>query len=219
VVENLCHDELQLLNRGVGHLLGQPELETRQNPFAPAAIVDAFADSLQTIKTEPGVRFAILKELNRASLAEVNAIYADLNKHLQNLHVMPAGISRPLPIRRSGGRSRAKADADAHAAKGEGADASNAEAAPAAEIDLMELFRRRFGSDAPAGIGPVASTMPTQGWTGAPGMEGMGTGRPPDASGMPGLPGRVRAGLARPECALAAEHRPPTAASPFPRFL
>ena len=39
VVENLCHDELQLLNRGVGHLLGQPDLETARNPFAPAAIV------------------------------------------------------------------------------------------------------------------------------------------------------------------------------------
>ncbi len=154
VVENLCHDELQLLNRGVGHLLGQPELETAQNPFAPAAIVDAFADSLQTIKTEPGIKFAILKELNRASLAEINGIYADLNKHLQNLHVMPAGISRPLPIRRSGGRGRAKADADA--AEGENAAARNAaEAAPAAEIDLMELFRRRFGGDAFAALRPA----------------------------------------------------------------
>ena len=152
VVENLCHDELQLLNRGVGHLLGQPDLETARNPFAPAAIVDAFADSLQTIKAEPGVKFAILKELNRASLAEINGIYADLNKHLQNLHVMPAGINRPLPIRRSGGRSRAKAGADA--TEGESAAAQNAPAAPAAEIDLMELFRRRFGGDAAAGLDP-----------------------------------------------------------------
>ena len=52
VVENLCHDELQLLNRGIGHLLGQPDLETDRNPFAPAAIVDAFAEALQTIKAE-----------------------------------------------------------------------------------------------------------------------------------------------------------------------
>ena len=33
----------------------------------------------------------ILKEINQASLAEINSIYADLNKHLQNMHVMPAG--------------------------------------------------------------------------------------------------------------------------------
>jgi hypothetical protein len=54
VVENLCHEELRLLNRGIGHLLGQPDLETDRNPFAPAAIVEAFAESLQTIKAEAG---------------------------------------------------------------------------------------------------------------------------------------------------------------------
>ena len=47
VVENLCHDELQTLNRGIGHLLGDPDLETDRNPLAPAAIVDAFAEALQ----------------------------------------------------------------------------------------------------------------------------------------------------------------------------
>ena len=55
VVENLCHDELQLLNRGIGHLLGQPELEIDRNPFAPATIVEAFTDALQSINAEPGV--------------------------------------------------------------------------------------------------------------------------------------------------------------------
>ena len=28
VVENLCHDELVVLNRGMGYLLGRPDLET-----------------------------------------------------------------------------------------------------------------------------------------------------------------------------------------------
>ncbi len=182
VVENLCHEELQLLNRGVGHLLGQPDLETARNPFAPAAIVDAFADSLHTVKAGAGVKFVILKEVNRASLAEINGIYADLNKHLQNRHVMPAGISRSLSIRRSGGRSRAKASADAP--EGESGAAAGTRTAAPAEIDLMELFRRRFGGDAAAGLGPVAPGMPTQRWVGVPGMGGVGAGRPPDAPGM-----------------------------------
>ena len=184
VVENLCHDELQLLNRGVGHLLGQPDLETARNPFAPAAIVDAFNDSLQAVKAEPGVKFAILKEVNRASLAEINGIYADLNKHLQNLHVMPAGVNRPLPIRRSGARSRVKAGADA--TEGKSATVQNAPTAPAAEMDLMELFRRRYGGDAAAGLGPAASGMPPPAWSGAPGVAGVGDGWPTEASGTPG---------------------------------
>ncbi|MCL4761953.1 MAG: DUF1631 family protein, partial [Burkholderiales bacterium] len=33
IVENLCHDELQQLNRGVGHLMGRPDLETDGNPM------------------------------------------------------------------------------------------------------------------------------------------------------------------------------------------
>jgi len=174
VVENLCHDELQLLNRGIGHLLGQPDLETDRNPFAPASIVHAFADALQSIAAEPGVKFTILKELNRASLSEINGIYADLNKHLQNLHVMPAGIKRPLPIRRAGGRGRAKGAGAT--AEGEGAAAEGSPASPSTEIDVMELFRRKFGGDAAPGPAPIP------GGSGAHGMRVMGAGSPADGS-------------------------------------
>src|SRR4029079_7712472 len=136
VVENLCHDELQLLNRGIGHLLGQPDIETSANPFAPAAIIAAFSEALKTVKAEHRVKYTILKELNQASLAEINSIYSDLNKHLQNLHVMPAGVRRVAPIRRSGAHG-----AD-HTA---GAHAEGQDAASSGEIDVMALFQKRFG--------------------------------------------------------------------------
>ena len=180
VVENLCHDELQLLNRGIGHLLGQPELETDRNPFAPATIVDAFAEALQTIKTEHAVKHTILKELNRASLTEINGIYADLNKHLQNLHVMPAGASRPSPIRRTGGPRRAKDTAAA---------ASGEVSSPSPEIDVMELFRRRFGGGASPNVAAGAPGSAVFG--GSPGMPGM-----PGAN-MPwqGTPGAASIGI------------------------
>ena len=144
-VENLCHDELQLVNRGIGHLLGQPELETDVNPFAPAAIVAAFADSLQTVKADPRVKYAILKELNQAPLTEINSIYSDLNKHLQNLHVMPAGARRVAPIRRGGAHSRDQSDT----------------ASGTAEIDVMALFQRRFGGPPVPPQLPPGGVMPT----------------------------------------------------------
>ena len=172
VVENLCHEELQLLNRGVGHLLGQPDLETDRNPFAPAMVVDAFAGALETIKADHAVKHSILKELNRASLTEINGIYADLNKHLQNLHVMPAGLRRPLPIRRTGSPRRAR----------EIAEDANAEApALSAEVDVMELFRRRFGHGASPNLAgaPISATF--SGSPGAPSAQG--------SPGMPGVPG------------------------------
>ena len=48
------------------------------------------------------VKLTILRELNQASLTEINGIYADLNKHLSNLHVMPEGG----PLRRQNFRKR-----------------------------------------------------------------------------------------------------------------
>ena len=104
VVENLCYDELQQLNRGIGYLLERPDLETDTNPLAPGTIVDAFADALREIRTETRIKFQVLKELNQASLSAINAIYADLNKHLAGLKIVP-GASGLLSVSRSG-RSR-----------------------------------------------------------------------------------------------------------------
>jgi len=173
VVENLCHEELQLLNRGVGHLLGEPDLETARNPFSPATIVDAFADALQTVKAEHRVKSAILKELNQASLSDINAIYADLNKHLQNLRVLPAGTRPIVKQRHAAGR-----------AKGSEASADGSASPSAGEIDVMALFRRRFGQEAPRPQGQGMPGMP-QGMAGMPqGMQpGMPQGMPPQ--GMP----------------------------------
>ena len=89
VVENLCADQLQEFNRSVGYLLGRPELETASNPFAPTTIVHAFTEALREIKGDPRTKVTILKELNQASLGDINSIYEDLNKHLANMHVVP----------------------------------------------------------------------------------------------------------------------------------
>ena len=167
VVENLCHDELQLLNRGIGHLLGDPDIETSANPFAPSAIITAFAEALRTVKAEHRVKYTILKELNQASLAEINSIYADLNKHLQNLHVMPAGSRRIAAARRGG------AHPGDHGAAGhpEGEEGSTA------EVDVMALFHRRFGgAPVPPQVQPGAAPM----------MPGGGAMMPGGGAMMPG---------------------------------
>ena len=136
VVENACHDELLMLNRGMGHLLGNPELSTDANPWAPATIVDAFSQAVQSLKVERRIKFQIMKDLNQAPLAGIASIYADLNSHLLKLNVVP-GISRPSIINRGGSA------ADRAAAK-----AAKAAAAPP-EMDVMALFKRMYGS-APA---------------------------------------------------------------------
>jgi hypothetical protein len=191
VVENACHDELQLLNRGIGHLMGNPDLETDHNPLAPATIVDSFADALKVVKAESRVKFAILKELNQASLNDINGIYSDLNKHLQGLRVIPTG-SRASIINR-GGRADRMRPGPGQA----GRAASDAKPEmPSAEVDVMSLFRRMFAGQAiPARSDAFAAPMsgydaPMAGGfgvadAGAPGMAGMG----PMGMGPAGIPG------------------------------
>ena len=130
VVENSAHEELIAFNRGIGSLLDSPGLETDANPFAPATIVEAFAEALTGVKAEEQVKFQILKELNQASLIDIAAIYADLNRHLTQLGVMPAGGTRG-----PGGRRTDRPPAPSRTAGNKGA-------AQSAEVDVMSLFRR-----------------------------------------------------------------------------
>ncbi len=136
VVENLCYDELHELNRAVGYLLGRPELETAGNPLAPTTIVEAFTEALHTIKGDQRIKFTILKELNQSSLGDINAIYADLNRHLENLHVVPE--LRPS-IHRVGGPHGDRVSA------GDGKDRTaeiKAAADAGGEVDLMAVLQR-----------------------------------------------------------------------------
>jgi len=136
VVENLCQDELLTLNRGLGHLLGHPDLETSANPMAPAMIVDAFSLALKAVNTDRRVKFQIMKELNQTSLGEIARIYADLNAHLLQLHVIPT--TRPAVFNRKGGADR---------------DRARVRPPPQspAEMDVMTMFKRMYGSATPTG--------------------------------------------------------------------
>jgi len=159
VIENACYEELALLNRGMGQLLERPDLETDRNPLAPATIVDAFADALREVKTEPRVKLQVLKEMNQVGVADVTAIYNDLNKHLLELHVVPAAM-RAVNV--GGGAGRARPDARRPEAP-----------APSAEVDVMALFQRMFaGGGLPRGHAPHApmpGPSPAGGFEGAPG--------------------------------------------------
>ena len=192
VVENLCHEELHEFNRAVGYLLGRPELETAANPLAPTTIVRAFTEALHTIEGEPRNKVAILKELNQTSLGDLGAIYADLNKHLTNLHVVPP-TGGPA-VRRAGavgerGRPGPKT--------APGAEAVEAPAAPEPEIDLMALLQRLASAGLgvtrvapPAGLPPGGISVPPAGVTAATSLlAGALSGLPPAAQGgVPTMP-------------------------------
>jgi hypothetical protein len=138
VVENLCHDELAALNRGVGYLLGQPDMPTDGNPLGPSTIVGAFSKAVDSLKADRKIKFQIMKDLNQAQLGDISAIYAYLNEHLTRLNMMPAQ-SRSVFNRDRGVPGDAR--------KGGGAKLPPP-AAPA-ELDVMAMFKRMYGSATP----------------------------------------------------------------------
>jgi hypothetical protein len=172
VVENLCYDELLDLNRAMGYLIGRPDLETKANPLAPTTIVEAFSEALHTMKVDPRIKFTILRELNQSSLGDINAIYADLNRHLENLHVVPK--MRSSVSRGSGTPAeRAAAAATAAAQAKHQADAAAAGEGDAPEQDLMAVLQRLAGAGfgvhrlrqggMPAGLPPGGVQVPAAG--------------------------------------------------------
>jgi hypothetical protein len=130
VIENASHEELVALNRGVGHLLGRSVLESAQNPLGPTTIVTAFAEALDAQATTGPIKFQILKELNQAPLGEIASIYADVNRHLANLRIIPPGSGRGTVTRAREARRRRATD--------DKPDPSQ----PSAETDVMAMFRR-----------------------------------------------------------------------------
>jgi hypothetical protein len=179
VVENLCYDELQTLNRGIGHLMGQPDLETDGNPLAPEGIVTAFADALKLQKSDERVKFQILKELNQGSLSDLNGIYQDLNKHLLELHVVPG--ARGTIVNPGGGERQRTASAKA----------DPKHPAPPPEVDVMAMFRRMFASGQapmPQFAPPAGGAAPPPAYGAAP-APAYGAEPPPPGAAFPGAPG------------------------------
>ncbi len=161
VVENQCESELREFNRAVGFLLGRPDLETAANPLAPTTIVEAFTDALHGIDGDQRVKLAILKELNQTSLGDINEIYADLNRHLENLKVVPK--QRSAIVNRAAASERAtEGKAHAHSHGQPGAPATGG------DIDLMSVLQRLASrgmlraspAQAPAGLQPGGFSIP-----------------------------------------------------------
>jgi len=158
VVENACHEELRELNRGVGYLMGQPNLETAANPLAPTTIVAAFTEALHGVKADRRIKLAILKELNQTSFGDIAAIYADVNRHLEGMNVVPQ--AHPAGMQRAGGHAPR-----AHDGKSPG-ELPAPTPQPAGEIDLMAMLQRfvsaRIGQQAAAGA-PMPAGLPPGG--------------------------------------------------------
>lgn len=170
IIENACHDELVPLNRAIGFLMGQPDLETEANPFAPGTFVDAFSDAVDALQMDERVKFQVLRELNQASLVDITAIYADLNQNLAKVPFIPTG-SRP---------AAARAPHDARRERPR-------PAATAGEVDMKALFQRMF-AQVPRAMPQVAVPPLGPGDASAAGVRAFAPLAPTPSGYVPGMP-------------------------------
>src|SRR5262249_10770264 len=121
------------------------------------------------VHAEERIKHQILRELNQASLVDIAAIYADLNKHLTQIGVMPQAKGQFASRRGDRPRPPPKAPGD-HAPR-------------QSEVDVMSLFRKMASSSS---VPMPGRAPPPEGQTAEGGGGGAGGGSGGGGSGSGG---------------------------------
>ncbi|HHJ12982.1 MAG TPA: DUF1631 domain-containing protein [Gammaproteobacteria bacterium] len=84
-----CRQSLYALDKRIGLLMGDPELERHANPLGPEAICEAFRKAAERIETGLEIRLVIFKLFDKHVACHIDALYRDLNQALIQMGVMP----------------------------------------------------------------------------------------------------------------------------------
>jgi len=142
-----CTQTLYSLDKRIGFLIRDPDLERWQNPLGPEAICDAFKEAVQRIETGLEIRLVIFKLFDQHVVCHMDALYKELNQQLVKLGVMPeikATMRKP-----------------AHSAP--------RPPAPVSGSDISEGYDAATGGDVPGGSYSPAGNYSSYGGYGQPG--------------------------------------------------
>lgn len=84
-----CKQPLYSLDKRIGFLIRDPDLERWQNPLGPEAICDAFREASNRIETGLEIRLVIFKLFDQHVISHMDEFYKELNQQLVKLGVMP----------------------------------------------------------------------------------------------------------------------------------
>ena len=107
-----CSEELFGLERRMGALLNDPELEHTNNPLGPELIASAFMDTLKELPCTIKVKLLLVMLFNKHMPEQIKTLYQDINQRLAE-----KGI---LPKIRVGLRKRPRSSSSSVAPSGEG---------------------------------------------------------------------------------------------------
>ena len=137
-----CLDELIPLNARIGFLLGERQLETEDNPFGPYALGHAFREAWQGVDIGPEAKVIVMKMMDRGVVGDVNSVYADLNRHLANLNVLPH-LSQANRTH-YGASQRAQGGARGGSGRDETTDEPGGQGSPKRDVDLFGMLSDLF---------------------------------------------------------------------------
>ncbi|HHO68925.1 MAG TPA: DUF1631 family protein, partial [Gammaproteobacteria bacterium] len=84
-----CTQSMYALDRRIGLLIRDPELERWFNPLGPECICNAFKTATKHIETGIEIRLVVLKLFDQHVVNQIDALYKEINQHLVSRGVMP----------------------------------------------------------------------------------------------------------------------------------
>ncbi len=84
-----CTQSLYSLDKRIGFLIRDPDLEHWQNPLGPEAICDAFREAARRIETGLEIRLVIFKLFDQHVICHMDELYKEINQSLVKLGVLP----------------------------------------------------------------------------------------------------------------------------------
>ncbi|TCK18981.1 uncharacterized protein DUF1631 [Thiogranum longum] len=88
-IRSHCVQSLYALDKRIGFLIGDLDLERFENPVGPEAICNAFREAADRIETGLEIRLVIFKLFDKHVGVNIDALYRELNQHLVKMEVLP----------------------------------------------------------------------------------------------------------------------------------
>ena len=84
-----CKQSLYSLDKRIGLLINDPDLERWLNPLGPEAICEAFQEAAKLVETGLEIRLVIFKLFDQHVISNIGELYKEVNQFLARMGVLP----------------------------------------------------------------------------------------------------------------------------------